>query len=81
MVRIHRQNTHRAFLFLPHQFPTPERHSTPHRHTHAMEPQSNIDNFFLGHRGTICPLYLFLYWIDYTDIKHYIHEKSYNTYA
>lgn len=47
MVRIHRQNTHRAFLFLPHQFPTPERHSTPHRHTHAMEPQSNIDNFFL----------------------------------
>lgn len=47
MVRIHRQNTHRAFLFLPHQFPTPERHSTPHRHTHAMEPKSNIDNFFL----------------------------------
>lgn len=46
MVRIHRQNTHRAFLFLPHQFPTPERHSTPHRHTHAMEPQSNINNFF-----------------------------------
>ena len=46
MVRIHKQNTHRAFLFLPHQFPTPERHSTPHRHTHAKEPQSNIDNFF-----------------------------------
>lgn len=46
MVRIHRQNTHRAFLFLPHQFPTPERHSTPHRHTHAKEPPSNINNFF-----------------------------------
>ena len=62
MVRIHRQNTHRAFLFLPHQFPTPERHSTPHRHTHAMEPQSNIDNFF-GSQGNNLPA-LFVFILD-----------------
>lgn len=80
MVRIHRQNTHRAFLFLPHQFPPRAAQHTPQAHScHGAAKQHR--QLFLGHRGTICPPYLFLYWIDYTDIKHYIHEKSYNTYA